>query len=128
MGTRLPFVQNASKDEPASMSKSDRRQFIVTMVKALLEGFAHSNDHKQLIWDFKAFEPLRGKEQASRERDRNDDGHRLRMEDPTILQEVCAEVIDNMDLGTLKLLMKKEAIFFCSQWKIEKTSLWSGHY
>ena len=110
------------------MSKSDKRQFIITLVKTVLEGFAHSNDHRQLIWDLKAFEPLRGKEQPPRERNRKDDGHRLRMEDPTILQEVCAEVIDNMDLGMLKLLMKKEAIFFCSQWKIEKTSLWSGHY
>ena len=76
------------------MTKSDKRQFVSTLVKTVLDGFAHSNDHRQLIWDLKALEPRRGKEQAPREGNRKDDGHRLRMEDPTILQEVCAEVID----------------------------------
>ena len=97
------------------------------MAKAVLKGFAHSSDHKQLIWDLKALKPLRPGH-VPNEKDRNDDCHRLRMKEPTILQEVFAKVISNMDLVTLELLMKKELIFFCSQLKIDDTSLWSSLY
>ena len=126
-GQDLLLRKLPSRDDLASMSKSDIRQYLGAMAKAVLKGFAHSSDHKQLIWDLKALEPLRSGHVPS-ERDRNDDGHRLRVKEPTILQEVSAEVINNMDLGTLELLMKKEAISFCSQWKIDDTSLWSSLY
>ena len=41
------------------MSATDIRQYLVAMTEAVLKGFAHSNDHKQLVWDLKALEPLR---------------------------------------------------------------------